>query len=58
MQITLIYLLFYLARTPKKVEKVYLVHGEYDVQCNFQNKLIKKGFDFVEIPDIHQEYII
>lgn len=50
---------FLSCQDPKKVEKVFLVHGEYDVQCNFQNKLlIKKGFDFVEIPEIHQRYLI
>ncbi len=37
------------------VEKIFLVHGEYDVQINFKNRLLKKGFLDVEIPAQHQE---
>lgn len=36
----------------KKVKKLYLVHGEYDVQTEFAEKLIQKGFD-VEIPGMN-----
>lgn len=32
-----------------KVKKLFLVHGEYDVQTQFAEKLIQKGFN-VEIP--------
>jgi metallo-beta-lactamase family protein len=39
-----------------KVKKVFLVHGEYDVQQVFREKLIAKGFVNVEIPDRHQEF--
>ena len=39
-----------------KVKKVFLVHGEYDVQQVFKEKLIAKGFVNVEIPDRHQEF--
>jgi metallo-beta-lactamase family protein len=39
-----------------KVKKVFLVHGEYDVQQVFKEKLIAKGFLNVEIPDRHQEF--
>jgi len=38
-----------------EVEKVFLVHGEYDVQQNFKAKLIRKGFRDVDIPSQHQE---
>lgn len=38
-----------------EVEKVFLVHGEYDVQQNFKARLIRKGFRDVEIPSQHQE---
>lgn len=41
-------------QNPREVSKVFLVHGEYDVQANFQNRLIKKGFRDVEIPSLHQ----
>ena len=39
----------------KQVKKLFLVHGEYEVQQDFQARLIKKGFDDVEIPEIHSE---
>lgn len=40
-------------QNPKYVDKVFLVHGEYDVQMQFKSRLIKKGFRDVEIPDLH-----
>jgi metallo-beta-lactamase family protein len=39
----------------KKVKKLFLVHGEYDVQLDFKNWLVKKGFFDVEIPARHYE---
>lgn len=36
----------------EKVKKVFLVHGEYDVQTKFAEKLTQKGF-VVEIPDMN-----
>ncbi|PZF71945.1 MBL fold metallo-hydrolase [Taibaiella soli] len=38
----------------KQVRKLFLVHGEYDVQNNFRDRLIRKGFTDVEIPYQHQ----
>lgn len=40
---------------PKDVKKLFLVHGEYDVQEKFKNRLLRKGFHDVVIPDLHQE---
>ena len=40
---------------PKQVKKIFLVHGEYDVQIEFKQRLIKKGFVDVEIPERHYE---
>ncbi len=40
---------------PKKVKKLFLVHGEYPVQQDFKQRLIKKGFADVEIPERHFE---
>jgi metallo-beta-lactamase family protein len=37
------------------VKKLFLVHGEYDVQQIFRNWLLKKGFPEIEIPDRHYE---
>ena len=40
---------------PSHVQKLFLVHGEYDVQVPFKNRLVKKGFLDVEIPERHFE---
>lgn len=40
---------------PQAVKKLFLVHGEYEVQQNFKQRLIRKGFLDVEIPDMHYE---
>ncbi len=40
---------------PKQVKKLFLVHGDYDVQLEFKNRLIGKGFSDVEIPERHWE---
>ncbi|MFN4315564.1 MAG: MBL fold metallo-hydrolase RNA specificity domain-containing protein [Chitinophagaceae bacterium] len=40
---------------PRQVKKLFLVHGEYDVQQEFQRKLLRKGFLDVEIPEQHYE---
>lgn len=40
------------------IKALFLVHGEYDVQEDFKSKLLKKGFPFIEIPDLHEQYIL
>ena len=40
---------------PQLVKKLFLVHGDYDVQIDFQNRLIGKGFADVEVPARHTE---
>ena len=40
---------------PKRVEKLFLVHGEYDVQQDFRRRLLSKGFMDVQIPERHEE---
>lgn len=42
-------------QNPGQVQKLFLVHGEYDVQHAFQQRLIKKGFADVMIPELHSE---
>ena len=39
----------------KQVKKLFIVHGEYNVQQAFKERLIKKGFMDVEIPALHYE---
>jgi len=43
-------------QNPPAVEKLFLVHGEYDVQLAFQQRLIRKGFLDVQIPARHQSF--
>ena len=40
---------------PKQVKKLFLVHGDYNVQQDFKSRLVRKGFDDIEIPEIHYE---
>jgi metallo-beta-lactamase family protein len=49
---------FVACQDSSKVKKVFLVHGEYDVQLNFREKIMAKGYKNVEIPDRHQEFIL
>ncbi|SMC70649.1 MBL fold metallo-hydrolase RNA specificity domain-containing protein [Pedobacter africanus] len=39
-----------------KVKKVFLVHGEYDVQQNFALRVSAAGFSNVAIPEYHEEF--
>ena len=39
----------------QRVKRTFLVHGEYEVQQEFKQRLIKKGFVDVEIPERHYE---
>lgn len=43
-------------QNPQQVKKLFIVHGDYDVQVEFQNRLIKKGFRDVQIPAMHSEF--
>lgn len=39
-----------------KVKQVFLVHGEYNVQQNFAQRVRAAGFSNVAIPEYHQEF--
>lgn len=41
---------------PKLIKKLFLVHGEYDVQEDFKGWLSKKGFGDIEIPSLHSTF--
>jgi metallo-beta-lactamase family protein len=43
------------SQDPRKVKRLFLVHGEYDVQQDFKSRLLRKGFMDVEIPERHYE---
>jgi metallo-beta-lactamase family protein len=43
------------SQDPQKVKKVFLVHGEYEVQQHFRQKILAKGFHSVDIPYQHEK---
>ncbi|SER73759.1 MBL fold metallo-hydrolase RNA specificity domain-containing protein [Pedobacter rhizosphaerae] len=47
---------FLSCQDPAKVKRLFLVHGEYDVQQNFATRLKDHGFKHVAIPEYHQEF--
>ena len=42
-------------QNPSEVKKLFLVHGDYEVQQRFREKLVRKGFTDVQIPALHEE---
>ena len=46
---------FLACQDPKLVKRLFIVHGEYKVQLDFKDRLIKKGFVDVEVPEMHYE---
>jgi metallo-beta-lactamase family protein len=40
---------------PKLVHKLFLVHGEPEVQEDFKSRLLKKGFRDIRLPEMHEE---
>lgn len=46
---------FLSCQEPREVKTLFLVHGEYEVQQEFKNRLLKKGFLDVQIPEQHYE---
>ena len=42
----------------KKVAQLFIVHGEYPVQQAFKQRLLNKGFENVEIPEMHAEVLL
>jgi metallo-beta-lactamase family protein len=46
---------FLSCQDPAKVKKVFLVHGEYEVQQHFRETILAKGFPAVEIPYQHEK---
>ena len=49
---------FLAGQDPKKVKNLFLVHGEYDVQQAFKARLHNKGFDEIDIPERHAEFVL
>lgn len=49
---------FLSSQNPEKVKGVFLVHGEYEVQKAFCERLKLKGFERVEVPAPHEEFVL
>jgi metallo-beta-lactamase family protein len=47
---------FLSSQNPGLVKKIFLVHGEYEVQLEFQKRLLLKGFNNVYVPAMHETY--
>ncbi|WEK19440.1 MAG: MBL fold metallo-hydrolase [Candidatus Pedobacter colombiensis] len=47
---------FLSVQNPAKVKQLFLVHGEYDVQLKFAERVRNAGFKNVSIPEYHQEF--
>jgi len=47
---------FLSCQDPALVKRLFLVHGEYDVQQKFAQRIKEHGFKHVSIPEYHQEY--
>ncbi|HWB28738.1 MAG TPA: MBL fold metallo-hydrolase [Chitinophagaceae bacterium] len=47
---------FLACQIPGEVKTLFIVHGEYDVQLEFQRRLLKKGFKDVQVPALHQVF--
>ena len=40
----------------EKVKGIFLVHGEYEAQVALREKLLRKGFDNITIPVLHESF--
>ena len=41
---------------PATVRGLFIVHGEYDVQVAFRERLLKKGYSNINIPALHHQF--
>jgi len=49
---------FIACQNPAFVKTLFIVHGEYDVQQEFADRLRHKGYNNVEIPELHSEFYL
>ena len=43
---------------PEEIKEMFLVHGEYEVQVDWKEKLLDKGFRKITIPELHSTFEI
>jgi metallo-beta-lactamase family protein len=49
---------FLACQNPALVKKVFVVHGEENIQLDFQQRLINKGFQDVVVPHLHESFFL
>jgi metallo-beta-lactamase family protein len=49
---------FLACQNPSFVKKVFVVHGEENVQLDFQQRLFNKGFQDVVVPHLHESFFL
>ena len=49
---------FLACQTPDLVKQIFVVHGEADVQDHFVERLRKKGFKEVIVPEMHETFVM
>jgi metallo-beta-lactamase family protein len=49
---------FLACQLPAAVKQIFVVHGEAEVQDHFAERLRKKGFKEVNVPEMHEEFIL
>ncbi len=49
---------FLACQTPELVSQIFVVHGEAEVQDHFAERLRKKGFKEVIVPEMHETFIL
>jgi metallo-beta-lactamase family protein len=49
---------FIASQNAEAIKKLFLVHGEYNVQLAFRQRLLQNNCKNVEVPDMHQEYLL
>jgi len=47
---------FLSCQNPALIKKLFLVHGEYNVQSEFMKRLTAKGFTDIHIPSMHEAF--
>ena len=49
---------FLACQNPLAVKTIFIVHGEEEVQLEFQRRLEKKNFKQVVVPHLHEEFVV
>ena len=49
---------FLACQNTEAVKQIYVVHGEAEVQDHFAERLRKKGFKEVIVPEMHETFIM